>query len=149
MKSCVGGDPMGLGPGVDGVEVARISKLALAGGIVFWGTTIVISVLPIAVQFRATSSVAHVQVLVGSLIAGLLLGFIVSYLLLNYPGKIPGRSPVVKSVFICVAALVIIEPLVIFIRSDNAAFYDLVGAALDVPRFLLLGLTIGCFSERF
>jgi len=130
------------------MHIPRVGKLALAGGVVFWATTIATSLFPIAVKFRAASSVAHVQVLVGSLIAGLLLGLCVSYLLLSYPGKIPGRNPVLKSVTICLAALVVVEPLVAFLRINDTASYTLVGAALDIPRFLLLGLAIGYLSTR-
>jgi len=59
--------------------------LAFAGGLAFWVTTIAISLLPIAAEYRAAKSISDIQtVWVGGLIIGLIIGCLVSYFLLRF-----------------------------------------------------------------
>lgn len=129
---------------------ARFSKklytLTIAGGVVFWAVTIATSLLPIAAEYRSASSFSHSEVLIGSLPAGLFIGFCVSYALIRFFDKIPARNPILKSIILSVIALVIAS-VVPFVRSDSLHYF-LVGAALDVPRFLLLGIVVGYLYKR-
>lgn len=86
----------------------KLSKLAIGGGVVFWVTTIAISFLPIAAEYRTAFSKASIQtVWVASLPAGLIIGFCVSYSLLRFFDKIPTKNPIQISVIISIIALTI------------------------------------------
>lgn len=115
---------------------------------VFWLVTLASSLLPVAGQFRTALSIPHILVLVASLPAGLLIGLGVSYCLVRYYDKVPTQSAIQKSVILSVVALVIIEAGITLTRLSDTLYYILVGAALDVVRFLLLGVSIGYLYKR-
>lgn len=86
----------------------NLSKLTIGGGVVFWATTIVISLLPIAAEYRTAFSKASIQtVWIASLPAGLIMGCCVSYSLLRFLDNIPTKNPILKSMIISLIALVI------------------------------------------
>jgi hypothetical protein len=121
--------------------------LTLGGGVVFWVTTIAISLLPIAAEYRDTFSKANIQtVWVASLPAGLIIGCCVSYCLLRFFDKIPTKNPILKSVIISFISLVIMTILNLishsFLGQRDVLHYFLIGIILDAPRFLFLGLVI-------
>jgi hypothetical protein len=130
---------------MDGVTVA---KLTIGGGLVFWAVTLVSSLLPVAGQFRTALSIPHILVLIASLPAGLFIGLGVSYSLVHYYGKVPTKSPIRKSVILSLVALVLVEAVVTLTRLSDTLYYIAVGAALDVLRFLLLGVGIGYLYKR-
>ena len=75
----------------------KLSKLTIGGGIVFWATTIAISLLPIAAEYRAAESISNIQtVWVGGLLVGMIIGCCVSYSLLRFFNKIPTKNPILK-----------------------------------------------------
>ena len=127
-------------------------ELTLAGGLVFWVTTIAISLLSISAEYRAAESVSNIQtVWVGGLIIGMIIGCLVSYFLLRFFNKIPTKNPILKSLVLSFAALVIVLILVevpASIRTSDALYYFLVGVVLNVPRFLVLGIVIGYLYKR-
>jgi hypothetical protein len=125
-----------------------IAKLAIGGGLVFWVVTLASSLLPVAGQFRTALSIPHILVLVASLPAGLFIGLGVSYCLVHYYGKVPTKGPIKKSVILSILALVIIEAGITLTRLSDTMYYIAVGAALDVVRFLLLGVSIGYLYRR-
>jgi NhaP-type Na+/H+ and K+/H+ antiporter len=125
-----------------------VAKLAIGGGMVFWAVTLVSSLLPVAGQFRTALSIPHILVLLASLPAGLLIGLGVSYFLVHYYDKIPTRSSIQKSVILSVVALIIVEAAITLTRLSDSLYYIAVGAALDVVRFLLLGMSIGYLHKR-
>jgi hypothetical protein len=123
-------------------------RLTIGGGIVFWLTTIVISLLPIAAEYRSAFSKANIQtVWVASLPAGLIIGFCVSYSLLRFFDKVPTKDPILKSAIISLIALVIMTILSLiphgFLGQRDVLHYFLIGIILDAPRFLFLGIGIG------
>ena len=131
----------------------NLSKLAIGGGVVFWVTTISISLLPIAAEYRTAFSKASIQaVWVGSLPAGLLIGGCVSYCLLRFFDKLPTKNPILKSVIISLIALVIATVLILapqsFLELGDVTHYALIGIMLDVPRFLFLGIVVGYLYTR-
>ena len=72
----------------------KLYKLTIGGGVVFWATTIAISLLPIAAEYRAAFSKRswNIQtVWVDSLLVGMIIGCCVSYSLLRFIEKIPQR----------------------------------------------------------
>jgi len=131
----------------------NLSKLTIGGGVVFWVTTIVTSLLPIAAEYRTVFSKANIQtVWVASLPAGLIMGCCISYSLLRYFDKIPTKNPILKSVIISLIALVIATILILvpqsFLGQSDVLHYFLIGIMLDVPRFLFLGIVIGYLYKR-
>lgn len=122
-------------------------KLAIVGGVVFWAFTIATSLTPIGAEFRAISSTSYAEFLVGALPAGLIIGYCVSYCLLLYFDRIPTKNPILKSVILSFVALVIIQALSTFFNLSNALVYFLIGAGMNVLRFLALGIVIGYLYE--
>ena len=126
----------------------KLFILTIGGGEVFWVTTILISLLPIAAEYRTAFSKANIQtVWVGSLPAGLIIGCCVSYSLLRFFDKIPTKNPILKSAIISLIALVIMTILNLvphsFLGQRDVLYYFLIGIMLDTPRFLFLGAVIG------
>jgi hypothetical protein len=132
----------------------NLYKLTIGGGVAFWATTFVTSLLPIAAEYRAAFSISYIQmVLVESLLAGLIIGCGVSYFLLRFFDKIPTKNPILKSGILSFVALVIaivmIQGAASFLEpSGDALRYFLIGAMLNVPRFLILGMVIGYLYKR-
>ena len=126
-------------------------KLTIGGGVVFWAITIAFSLLPIAAEFRAALSISYIQVvLVESLLGGMIIGCCVSYSLLRFFDKIPTKNPILKSEILSFVALGIVSILlgVAASRTSDALHVFLIGAMLNVPRFLILGLVIGYLYKR-
>jgi hypothetical protein len=128
----------------------KVVILAIGGGLAFWATSIAISLLPIAAEYRVTRWSAQ-TVWVGSLPAGMIIGFLVSFSLLRFFDKIPTKNPIQKSVILSFIALVIatilIEAPASFATSD-VFFYFFFGTMLNVPRFLFVGIVIGILYKR-
>jgi len=131
----------------------NLSKLTIGGGVVFWATTIAISLLPIAAEYRTAFSNASIQtVWVASLPAGFIMGCCVSYSLLHFFDRIPIKNPILKSVITSLIALVIATTLSLvphsFIGQSDVMHYILIGIMLDMPRFLFLGMVIGYLYKK-
>lgn len=125
-----------------------VAKLTIGGGMVFWAVTLASSLLPEAGQFRTALSIPHILVLVASLPAGLVIGFGVSYFLVHYFDKIPAKGPILKSLILSLVSLIAIEAAITLTRLGDTLYNIAVGAALDVVRFLLLGVSIGYLYKR-
>jgi hypothetical protein len=132
-------------------------KLTIAGGLVFWATTIATSLLPIAAEYRAAYSDWSMQtVWVASLFMGMIIGYCVSYFLLRYFDTIPSKNPILKSVILSIIALVIVVVLIdvpqSFFGMNNsydALYYFLIGVMFNAARFLLSGFVVGyLYNER-
>ena len=129
----------------------KLFILTIGGGVVFWITTIAISLLPIAAEYRSAFSKASIQtVWVASLPAGLMIGGCVSYSLLRFFDKIPTKNPILKSALLGFAALCIVLILVYVAasRTDDTLNIFLIGAVLNIPRFLFVGVVIGYLYKR-
>jgi len=121
--------------------------------VAFWAITIAFSLLPIAAEFRAALSISYIQVvLVESLLGGMIIGCCVSYFLLRFFDKIPTKNPILKSEILSLVALVIALIMVQVAASrlgpSDALHVFLIGAMLNVPRFLFLGIVIGYLYRR-
>ena len=130
----------------------KIVVLGVVGGLAFWAITIAISLLPIAAEYRAAESISNIQaVWVGSLPAGLIIGFFVSYFLLRFFDKIPTKNPILKSVVLSfiafVIAMILLEAPASF-RTSDALYYLLIGVIFNVPRFLFVGIVIGYLYKK-
>ena len=129
--------------------------LAVGGGVVFWGTTIVTSLLPIAAEYRAAFSNWSIRtVWIASLPMGMIIGCCVSYSLLRLFEKIPTKDPILKSGILSFVTLIIATILIDVPRSflfpgpSDALYYFLIGVMFNAARFLLLGFVIGYLYTR-
>lgn len=128
-------------------------KLTIGGGVVFWLTTIVTSLLPIAEEYRAAFSNWSIQtVWVCSLFMGIFIGCCVSFLLLRFFDKIRVKSPVLKSVIFSFIALIIAISLIdipMILQEPGASLYFfLIGVLFNTVRFLFLGIAVGCLYKK-
>jgi hypothetical protein len=123
----------------------KIVVLAVVGGLAFWAVSIATSLFPITVDYRAARWSAE-TVWVGSLPAGMIIGFLLSFFLVRFFDKIPTKNPILKSIILSIIALVIgailLEAPSSFGTSD-ALYYFLFGTILNVPRFLFVGVVVG------
>lgn len=124
-------------------------ELGIVGGVAFWAVNFATSLLPIAAEYRAAVSISYVpMVLVESLLGGLIIGCCVGYSLLRFFDSIPTTNPMLKSVILSFVALVIIEAFTTLVDLSTPSAYLLIGAGLNVPRFLALGMAIGYLYDR-
>ena len=129
----------------------KLFKLTIGGGLAFWAATIAISLTPIRADFRAAFSMDYVQsVLVEGLLGSLIIGFFVSFFLLRFFDKVPTKNPILKSVILSFVAYVINLILlgVAASRTSDAQHIFLIGAALNVPTYLILGIVVGYLYKR-
>ena len=130
----------------------KLFKLTIGGGVAFWATTIAISLLPIAADYRAAESISNIQtVWVGSLFFAMITGCCVSYSLLRFFDTIPTKNPILKSAILGFIAQVIVMILIevpASLRTSDALYWFLIGVIFNVPRFLALGIVIGYLYKR-
>jgi len=127
----------------------KLYKLTVAGGVAFWITDFAISLSPIAEEYMAAFSISYLPLaLVEALVGGLIIGCFVSYFLLRFFEKIPTKNPILKSVILSFAAIVIIEALSTFVNPSNAYVYLLIDTVMNIPRILALGIVIGYLYDR-
>jgi len=128
----------------------KIVVLAVVGGLAFWAVSIATSLVPITADYRAARWSAE-TVWVGSLPAGMIIGFFVSFFLFRFFDKIPTKNPILKSLILSIIALfigtILLEAPASFGTSD-ALYYFLFGTMLNVPRFLFVGIVIGYLYKR-
>jgi hypothetical protein len=128
----------------------KIAVLAVMGGLTFWVISILTSLLPFTADYRVARWSAE-TVWVGSLPAGLVIGFLVSLVLLSFFGKIPTKNPILKSLILSLIALaigsILLEAPASF-KTNDALYYFLFGTVLNVPRFLFVGVVVGYLYRR-
>lgn len=125
--------------------------LSMAGGVAFCAATFATSLLPIAAEYRVALSIAYVPMLVESLLGGMIVGWCVSYFLVRFFDRIPGDDPMLKAEILTGVALgaasVVIQGAASALTNDGLHWF-LIGAILNVPRFLTLGLVVGYLYKR-
>jgi len=123
--------------------------LAATGSAAFWITDFVMAVSPIAAAYKAAFSFSSLPVaLVEALAGGLVIAFVVSFFLLRFFKRIPGKNPIIKALLLSFTAMVIIEFLSALANPAHASIYLLLDTGMNVPRFLALGLVIGYVFDR-
>ena len=127
--------------------------LAGAGGLGFWAANFLISLTPIAAEYRAALSISYLPMLLESLIGGLIIGFCTSYLLLCFFDRIPAKNPILKSILLSFIVLIIVTILVegpasLFTRTSDALRYFLIGLVFNVLRILALGIVVGHLYDK-
>jgi hypothetical protein len=126
--------------------------LTLVGGLAFWLANFAISRTSIAAEYRTAMSISYYPMLLESLIGGLIIGLWVSYLLLRFFDRIPVKDPILKSVILSSAVLVIVTILLggpsSFYATNNILRYFIIGTVINVIRILALGIAIGYVCTR-
>jgi len=131
----------------------RVLVLAGAGGLGFWAVNFLISLTPIAAEYRAALSIPYLPMLLAALLGGLSIGLCVSYFLLRFFDRIPTKSPILKSLILTFIVLIILTILVegpssFFTRTSDALRYFLIGFVFNVLRFLALGIAVGHLYDK-
>ena len=127
----------------------KLLKLAGAGGAAFWITDFVISVSPVAAEYKAAFSISNLPLaLVEALVGGLIIGGCVSYFLLRFFDRIPGKKTSLKALVLSFFFMVMIEALSALGNPAHASVYLLLDTGMNAPRFLGLGLVIGYLFDK-
>jgi hypothetical protein len=130
----------------------KLYILTIAGGVAFWAANFAISLTPIAAEYRVALSISYLPMLVESLIGGMLIGFIVSYILLRYFDRIATQNPILKSVLLSCIVLIIVTIVLggpaTFRTLGDPLRYFLIGTLFNVLRILALGIVIGYLYKR-
>jgi len=130
----------------------RTAILTIAGGAAFWLSNFAISRTAFAAEYRAAMSISYYPMLVESLIGGLIIGLWVSYPLLRFFDRIPAKDPILKSVILSSAVLVIVTILLggpsSFYATNNVLRYFIMGTIFNVIRITALGIAIGYVCKR-
>jgi hypothetical protein len=125
----------------------KLVVLTPVGGLAFWLSNFAISRTAIAAEYRAAMSISYNPMLMESLIGGLIIGLWVSFFLLRFYNRTPGKHPVVKSVLLSSLVLVIVTitvggPSSFFATSDLLRYF-IIGTVFNVIRITALGIAIG------
>ena len=127
----------------------RLFTLAAAGGLAFWVVDFAISLSPLSPEYMAAFSISSLPLaLVEALVGGLIIACFVSFFLLRFFERIPIKNPILKSVILSFAAIVVIEFLSTFGNPSNAYVYLLIDTIMNIPRILALGIVIGYLYKR-
>ncbi len=130
----------------------KVLVLTLVGGLAFWLANFAISRTAIAADYRAAMSISYFPMLLESLIGGLIIGLWVSFPLMRFYNRIPGKNPIIKSVLLSSIVLVIVTITLggpsSFFATSNALRYFIISTAINVIRITALGITIGCIWKR-
>jgi hypothetical protein len=127
----------------------RLLMLTAAGGLAFWTVDFVISVSPIAAEYKAAFSISSLPAaLASAFVGGLLISLCVSFFLLCFFDRIPGKKTIFKALVLSFLFMITIEVLSALGNPTHASVYLLVDTGMNTPRFLALGLVIGSLFDR-
>jgi uncharacterized protein YacL len=127
----------------------KLLMLAAAGGAAFWIIDFVISVSPIAAEYKAAFSISSLPVaLVEALAGGMVIALCVSLFLLRFFDRIPGKKSIFKALILSFFIMVIIEVFSALGNPAHASVYLLLDTGMNAPRFLALGLVIGYLFDK-
>jgi len=130
----------------------KVLVLTLVGGLAFWLANFAISRTEIAAEYRAAMSISYYPMLLESLIGGLVIGLCVSFPLLKFYDRVPGKDPIIKSVLLSSLVLVIVTVVLggpsSFYATSNVLRYFIIGTVFNVIRITALGIAIGYVCKR-
>lgn len=127
----------------------KLLKLAVAGGAAFWVTDFLMAVSPIAAAYKAAFSFSSLPVALVEALAGeMVIAFSVSFFLLRFFSRLPGKIPIFKALTFSFSAMVIIEVLSALGDPAHASVYLLLDTGMNAPKFLSLGLVIGYLFDK-
>lgn len=125
---------------------------AVAGAAAFWSANLVISLTPIAAEYRSAMSVAYVPMLVEAAVGGLLIASAVALVLARYPQRVPGTGPLSGALWLSAAAVVVLTvfvelPSKLMSGVSDPGHWLLVATVFNVVRVLALGVAIGLVAR--
>ena len=126
----------------------RAIRPTIAGGLAFWVANFAISLTPVAAAYRAALSIPYWPMTVAALAGGLLIAGCVSGLLLAVQDRLPGGNAIVRGMLLSLMAMGVIEAFSIMVDIDHLSVFHVIGVAMNVPRFVALGVAIGWPFER-
>jgi uncharacterized protein YacL len=127
----------------------KLLMLVAAGSAAFWIIDFVISVSPIAAEYKAAFSISSLPVaLVEALAGGLVIAFCVSFFLTRFFNRLPGKKSIFKALILSFLAMVMIEVISALGDPAHASVYLLLDTGMNTPRFLALGLVIGYLFDK-
>ena len=127
----------------------KLLLLAGAGGAAFWIIDFVISVSPIASDYKAAFSISSLPVaLAEALVGGMVIALCVSFFLFRFFDRVPSKKPIFKALILSFAAMGFIEVLSTLANPAHASVYLLLDTGMNAPRFLALGLVIGYLFDK-
>jgi hypothetical protein len=127
----------------------KLCILTLSGGAAFWIIDFVITVSPIATQYKAAFSISSLPVaLAEALVGGVVIAMCVGFFLLRFFYRIPGKKPIFKALILSLFIMVMIEVFSALGNPAHASVYLLLDTGMNAPRFLALGLVIGYLFDK-
>ncbi len=127
----------------------KLLMLAAAGGAAFWVTDFIMAVSPIAADYKAAFSFSSLPVaLVEALAGGLVIAFSISFFLIRFFSRLPGKNSIFKALILSFGAMIIIEVLSALGDPAHAFTYLVLDTGMNIPRFLALGWTIGFVFDK-
>ena len=132
---------------------SRMLILTGTGLLVFWLASFFTTFLPLAAEYRAAYSDWSKQtVWIGAIFMGLLVFGCISIIYLRFFEKLPGKTPVAKTLLLSAAALILclmaIDLPMMLNTERKLLQYFLVGVMFNTVRFLLAGLAIGLVDQQ-
>lgn len=132
---------------------ARTFRLGLGGAAGFWVMNFAISLTPIAAEYRAALGISYFPMLAEALLGGLIIGLAVSFCLLRFYNRLPTTSPILKAVVLSLIAFIVATVLVeisprLLMSTNTDLRYALIGIAINILRFLALGVVTGYLHGR-
>ncbi len=129
------------------------AALTLVGGAAFWAANFMISLTPVAADYRAGLSISYVPMLLEALVGGLILAGGLSVALIRFPDRVPGRGPLTKSILLSTVVLVAVTltieiPAKLLSSIPDAVRYFVTGAVFNVIRILAMGVAVGAVATR-
>ena len=127
----------------------RLLMLTAAGGLAFWTVDFVISISPISAKYKAAFSISSLPLaLAEAFVGGLVIALWVSYFLLRFYERVPGKKSIFKAWILSFFVMVIIEVFSALGNPAHASVYLLLDTGMNAPRFLGLGLIIGYLFDQ-
>lgn len=127
---------------------SRMTQMTLVGGLAFWAANFAISLTPVAAAYRTALSISYWPMTLAALVGGLLIAAGVSGLLQAFRDHLPGDHPILKATLLSLAIMSLIEAFSIAVDVDHLSLYHVIGAVINVPRFVALGLAVGWSAGR-
>ena len=127
----------------------KLLKLTVAGSAAFWVTDFLMAVSPIAAAYKAAFSFSSLPVaLVAALAGGLVIAFSVSFFMLRFFCRLPGKNSIFKALILSFSAMAIIEVLSAIGDPAHPFVYLVLDTGMNTPRFLALGIIIGYLYDK-
>lgn len=126
--------------------------LTLAGAAGFWLANLVMSLTPLAADYRAAVSISCVPMLIEALVGGLVIAGCVSIGLMIVQRRGSSRSPIRVSMLLSAIALLVVTAAIVIpshlAMSPQGWRYGFVATLINAVRIAALGLAIGYAAGR-